>query len=120
MAEERSAALGDEFDHAVRRFNMQQDAVQAGPANERILSSFINIAQDWTVTTYRVRVERNRGGNVVVSAEDWILVTKGEGSTYTRLVIPPPVARIIARQYDALSTKNRSFIKIRKSKGKIK
>ena len=103
-----SGNLGDEFDRTVRRFEGLQDAVKAGPSNERILSAIINLSQDWTVTTYREKVvRRNSRGESKVAMEDTILLTKGEGSVFTRLVIPPKIAAIIARQYDAVSGKNR-------------
>jgi len=94
--DDRSSALGDDFDRVVRNLEGVPDSVRTGVTTERVLSPVINIAQDWTIQTIRQK-----------EIGDWILLTRGSGDKYLRLAIPPQITRVIARQYDQVSTKNR-------------
>ncbi len=95
MSESERSALGDSFDRVTRNLTDLPDTVHTEVRTIRDVS-FLGISQDWTVQTYR---QRDIG--------DTILVTLGSGTAYTRLAIPPAVARAIAAQYDSLSKKNR-------------
>lgn len=62
----------------------------------------------WIVQTFRKRDVAAEAAGERVAAKDTIFVQFiGKGNRALRLVIPPPVADLIARQRDQLSTINR-------------
>lgn len=84
------------FDRSMDSFLDNQAAVHAGPAQKRLMGAFGLGAQMWIVQTFRIE-----------GADTLFLECYGDAGQ-TRLVVPPEVTRIIARQYDALGGKSRS------------
>jgi len=95
--EERSTALGDEFDRIIRSLTDLPDVVKTAPRTIIDVSFMLNLAQTFVVQTYR---HRDKGDYILVQH----IGRSGEGF---RLILPPKVAATIARQRDALTAKNR-------------
>jgi hypothetical protein len=105
MENEVSPSLRDEFDNLVRRLTGLPDTVSTKPSTVTTVTPLVNQVTTWIVQTYR-RSERNEAG-VIVKSGDIIFLQYIDASGGKRFVIPPDVADAIARQRDALGTKNR-------------
>ena len=81
------------------------DTIFVKPTTVVTLTPLLSLAQTWIVQTYR-RSERNEVGTIVKSG-DVIFIQFIDAEGGKRFVIPPDVADAIARQRDALGTKNR-------------
>jgi hypothetical protein len=86
----------DKFDAAFGSLYGKPDTTATPPSTKQVITSFIQGTQSFTVQTIR---QRDEGDTIFVQYLD------SAGSF--RMVIPPAVADLIARQRDALSTKNR-------------
>ena len=87
--------LGDIFDETLRSLENQQDATKTKTTTIRALTLVTQLAQTFSVQTYR-----HDGG-------DTIFIEYMSGEEAFRVPLPPAVAECIARQRDALTTKNR-------------
>lgn len=96
---EERQRLGDYFDKRSRSLNGLPDVTKTAPSTKRVLTPVLEYTQTFIVQTYR---QRDHGDEIFVE-----YIGK-EGSL--RLVLPPPVADLIARQRDALTTKVRRKI----------
>lgn len=96
--------LGDAYDRVIRQLTGLPDTIATKPSTIATLTPIMNLAQTWIVQTYR---QRDRGGDAAKS-KDIIFLQYIDANGGKRFVIPPDVADAIARQRDALSTKNRS------------
>lgn len=94
MADEYKSV--DKFDAAFGSLHGKPDTTASPPATRQTLTPFIQGTQTFTVQTIR---QRDEG--------DTIFITYLDAAGSFRMVIPPIVADVIARQRDALSTKNR-------------
>jgi hypothetical protein len=92
---ERSA-LGSIFDRTLRSLNGIPDAACTKASTVRSMHPVLEIAQTFIVQTYR---HKERGDTVFIE----YIGTEGS----MRVALPPEVAEVIARQRDALTTKNR-------------
>ena len=95
MPDEQSK-LGDTFDRMSRALTGLPDTVHTKPSTVVTTTPLIALTQTFIIQTYRQREQ----GDIV-----FLQYIGGDG-TY-RIVLPPEVADVIARQRDALSTKNR-------------
>jgi hypothetical protein len=89
--------LPDSFDRTLGSLEGLPDAMQTKATTVRITTPILGKAQTFIVQTIRMK---DQGDFVFLEYVDY------EGST--RLVIPPKVTEIIARQRDAISARNRS------------
>jgi hypothetical protein len=96
MSNEERNALGDEFDRMVRSLEGLPDVIKTAPSTVSVLTPVLNLAQTFIVQTYR----HSEKGDIV-----FVQYVSANGSM--RIVLPPAVANTIARQRDALTTKNR-------------
>ena len=104
MDEQRSAALGDEFDRSIRVLTGLPDVVKTGITNVQV-KTFLDLSQMWTVQTFRKR-DFDKDGKPVRGL-DTIFLTYIEAGRSMRIVIPPQVAAAIARQRDQVTDKSR-------------
>ena len=88
--------LGDEFDHSSRTLRGLPDVISTKPSTVTVLSPVLDRSQTWICETFR---QTEKGDTI-------FLQHIGAGGSM-RIVIPPGVADLIARQRDALATKNR-------------
>lgn len=87
------------FDETLGRLASLPDATSAGPSTVRAVGTLgVGPVSLWIVQTIR---HRETGGDFV------FLEYVAEGQA-VRLVLPPSVAEVVARQRDTLTTKNRS------------
>ncbi len=107
-SQDAPSARGDEFDRAAHRFKDRPDVVSASATEETV--DMLGIVEQWTVRRYSERIAIRRGEKVTEQRADTILLTRGKGEKFLRLVIPPNIVRIIDRQYDSLTTKKRKKI----------
>jgi hypothetical protein len=94
--QEFRSALGDVFDQQMRAIRGLPDTTEVKPAPVTVLSPFVELVQNFIVQTMRLK---ERG--------DFVFLTYVDKNGSTRIVLPPEVCRLIARQADALSSKNR-------------
>lgn len=87
--------LSDIFDETLRSLHNQQDATHTKATTIRALTLVTQLAQTFIVQTYR-----HDGGDTI------FLEFIGPEESF-RVPLPPAVAECIARQRDALTTKNR-------------
>lgn len=87
----------DKFDRALGALVGIPDVIHTAPTTVRAVMPLVGLAQTFIVQTYR---QRETGDTVFLEYVD-------EGGT-VRLVIPPSVTKVIARQRDALSARARS------------
>lgn len=100
MTNETSSPLGDQFDRTVRGLDGVPGVVKTKPTTLRVVHPMLGTASTFIVQTYR----RSDGE---APSEDTILVEFMDASGSYRLALPGKVADTIARQRDALTTKNR-------------
>jgi len=106
-----NSRLGDAFDAAVRSLEGIPDVVNTKAATLRVVHPVLSIAQTFIVQTYR---HPERGDTILI---EYV----GADGTW-RLALPQAVADTIARQRDALVTKNRKrgarkAVETRRAKG---
>jgi hypothetical protein len=98
MVETNGSKMPDFYDRQLANLHDLPDVVKVKPATVRTVPPLgIGGSQVFVVTTYRQRAE----GDTI------FLEVMGQAGA-TRLVIPPLVAAVIARQRDALTGKSRS------------
>lgn len=88
-----------EFDRKIGELTGLPDVVHTRQATVRYLTDLTGEAQTFIVTTYR---QREKGDHIFI---EFI----GAEGTY-RIMIPPSVANLIARQRDQLATKSRKKV----------
>lgn len=88
----------------VGRLEGVPDVTKTKPTTITYHTDVIGAAQTFTVQTYRQRHEKDTPKGPKVWTEDTILVTYVDAKGSRRIVIPDPVAAVIARQRDSLST----------------
>ena len=88
--------LGTIFDRTMRALHGIPDATTVKPATVRTMHPVLELAQTFIVQTYR---HRENGDTVFIE------YVSTEGTV--RIALPPAVCDTIARQRDALTTKNR-------------
>jgi hypothetical protein len=86
----------DKFDRTLGALTGLPDVTRTKPSTVQVLSPLIGEAQTITVQTYRQR-----------EVGDTIFLVCAAAEGLVRLVIPPQAADAIARQREALTTKNR-------------
>lgn len=86
----------DKFDRILGELTGLPDVARSKPSNVVAVLPVIGQAQTWVIHTMR---QREKG--------DYIFVQYIDDTGSVRLVIPPEAADAIARQRDALTTKNR-------------
>lgn len=96
MSEQPTYKTVDKFDRVMGALVNLPDVTSTKPSTVVAVSPLIGEAQTFIVQTFR---QSERGDTVFLQYMD------GEGSV--RLVIPPQAADAVARQRDALTTKNR-------------
>lgn len=96
---ERSA-LGTVFDRTMRSLTNRADVTTTKATTVRHLTPVKEEAQTFIIQTLRAPAADAVGGDFI-----FVEYIGTEGST--RIVLPPGVADVIARQRDALTTKNR-------------
>jgi hypothetical protein len=89
-------ALGDAFDRTMRALNGIPDVTMTKPTTTQTISPILEQAQTFIVQTAR---HREQGDTIFVQ---YI----GKDGSF-RVALPPAVADVIARQRDAVTTKNR-------------
>ena len=89
-------ALGSIFDRTMRSLHGLPDTVHTKATTVRAMTPVLELAQTFIVQTYR---HRENGDTVFIE----YIGTEGS----IRLALPPAVAETIARQRNALTTKNR-------------
>lgn len=94
MADQHKAI--DKFDRALGALAGLPDVASVKPTTVQTYSPLVGAAQTFIIQTMR---QRERG--------DTIFVTYVDDTGSVRLAIPPEAADAIARQRDALGTKNR-------------
>jgi hypothetical protein len=90
------AALGGVFDRTLRSLHGLPDVATTKATTVRTITPVLELAQTFIVQTYR---HRELGDTIFVE----YIGTEGS----MRIALPPAVADVIARQRDALTTKNR-------------
>jgi hypothetical protein len=96
--EQASSKMPDAYDRQLATLHDLPDVVKTKPATIRTVPPLgIGGTQVFVIQTYR---QRERGDTIFLEVMD----TSGS----TRLVLPHPVATLIARQRDALTAKARS------------
>lgn len=90
------SSLGDAFDRAFNSLNGLPDVVRTEPATLPIVAPFTQ-----TVVTYIVQTLRQTGEG------DTVFVQCIGATGAMRIVLPPDVADVIARQRGSVVTKNR-------------
>lgn len=96
MEKEERSALGDVFDRTVRGLDGLPDVIKTKATTVRAFSQVLELTQTFIIQTYR---QKDQGDTVLI---EYI----GAAGSF-RIALPPVVAEIIARQYDALSGKSR-------------
>jgi hypothetical protein len=89
-------ALGDVFDRTFRSLHGLPDTAHTKATTVRTVSTVLELAQTFIVQTYR---HRENG--------DYIFLEYVGNDGSFRIVLPPAVANVVARQRDALTGKNR-------------
>lgn len=97
MDDKERSVLGDVFDKTIRSMDGLPDVIKTKAATVRASSKMFELTQTFIVQTYR---QKDQGDTIFVE------YIGAEGSF--RVALPPVVADCIARQYDALTGKNRS------------
>lgn len=93
-----SQAMPDYYDRQLGQLHDLPDVVKTKPSTIRTVPPMgVGGTQVWVIQTYR---QRERGDTIFLE------VIGNAGAT--RLVIPPQVAGLIARQHDSLTSKVRS------------
>ena len=92
--------LGDLFDRTLRALRGLPDVTETKPATKRAYSTVIELAQ-----TFIVHTLRQSDGESKPRDHCFLEYVDAEGSI--RIVLPPEVCDTIARQRDALGSKNR-------------
>jgi len=98
MENHERSALGTVYDRTMRALHGIPDATAVKPATVRTMHPVLELAQTFIVQTYR---HRENGDTIFVE----YVSTEG----MVRIALPPAVADCIARQRDALSSKNRKI-----------
>lgn len=96
MESTERSALGTVFDRTMRALHGLPDVAHTKATTIRTMHPVLELAQTFIVQTYR---HRENG--------DTIFVEYASTEGLVRIALPPAVADTIARQRDALSTKNR-------------
>ena len=97
MADQQSGNLPDPFDRQLAALHGLPDILKSAVSTVRTVPPLgIGGSQVFVVQTYR---QKERGDLIFIEVV---------GPETIRLVIPPQVANVIARQRDALTTKSRS------------
>jgi hypothetical protein len=91
----------NKFDRALGALVGIPDVLHTAPTTVRASSPLIGSAQTFIVQTYRQRQSDEKSGDIV------FLEYVDQDET-VRLVIPPTVTAVIARQRDALTARSRS------------
>lgn len=90
----------DKFDRALGALVGIPDVIHTAPTTVRATTPIVGSAQTFIVQTFRQRDEDKSGDTVFLEYVD-------ERGT-VRIVIPPAVTKVIARQRDALTDRARS------------
>lgn len=88
--------LGNVFDHTLRSLHGIPDSTHTKATTVRTMTPVLELAQTFIVQTYR---HKERG--------DFVFVEYVSSEGTMRIALPPAVCDVIARQRDALTTKNR-------------
>lgn len=96
MENSERTALGTVFDRTMRSLHDLPDVVRAKATTVRTMTPVLELAQTFIVQTYR---HRESGDTIFIE----YIGTEGS----MRIALPPAVADCIARQRDALTSKNR-------------
>lgn len=107
MSEEKGITISY-FDRALDNLHGAPDVISTKATTLVVVPPFGIGSHTYIVQTYRQKelVKGARGEDRAVSLDTIFLQDVAEGQTI-RVVIPPDIADIIARQRDALTTKNR-------------
>lgn len=95
MQDERSTP-GTAFDHTLRSLHNIPDTSHTKATTVRTMTPVLELAQTFIIQTYR---HKERG--------DFCFVEYVSNEGTMRIALPPAVCDVIARQRDALTTKNR-------------
>jgi hypothetical protein len=90
----------DKFDRALGSLVGIPDVIHTSPATIRAMSPLIGSSQTFIVQTFRQREDEKTGDTVFIEYVD-------ESGT-VRMVLPPAVTKVIARQRDSLTGRARS------------
>jgi hypothetical protein len=93
---DRSPEMPDTYDRLLGALDGLPDVVQTRPSTIRVTTPLLGNSETFTIQTVR---QKDRG--------DTIFLEKTSRDGFIRLAIPAAVADAIARQRDALTTKNR-------------
>jgi hypothetical protein len=127
MNEQRSNALGDEFDQARRKYIGESGkgtlpgVTVAGPSMFTVTESGFGLTtQDWIIETVRIS-DRDDDGKIEDS-RDLAFIRYMDRDGAHRMVLPDRVLATLARQREALGAKNkrkaaRETMKRRKARG---
>jgi hypothetical protein len=96
MNDQQTYRTVDKFDRMFGALADLPDVTQTKPSPITVHSPIIGSAQQFIIQTFR---QSEQG--------DTIFLTYVDDTGATRIVIPPAVADVIARQRDALTSKNR-------------
>jgi hypothetical protein len=86
----------DKFDRLAGALANLPDVTESKPSTVMAHTALIGETQTFIIQTRRQR-----------EVGDWVFLQYVDANGATRIVIPPQAAEVIARQRDALSTKNR-------------
>jgi hypothetical protein len=101
------SGLGDWFDKKIGALHGLPNVVHCKPTTLRHASPLIGASQTFIVQTYRAE------------DGDWIFLEQTSAAGHARIVLPPNVAEVIARQHDALSGRVRSALAREKMKARM-
>lgn len=96
MESPETRPMGHVFDHTLRSLHGLPDTVHTKATTVRTMTPVLELAQTFIVQTYR---HHERG--------DFVFVEYVSSEGTMRIALPPSVCDVIARQRDALTTKNR-------------
>lgn len=102
---DRSSLFGDDFDQMLRRLDGIPNSIHTQPATRTSLTPLTSVAKTWIVQTFRLRDSEDE--DTPATSQDIIFLQNIAANTSMRIVIPPDVANVIARQREALTSKNR-------------
>jgi hypothetical protein len=95
----------EKFDRAMGALVGIPGVTSTSPATVRAVSAHVGDARTFIVQTFRQRDEDEGGKST--SGGDWLFIEYVDDEGAVRVVIPPNVTKVIARQRDALTARAR-------------
>lgn len=114
----RSAAFPDDFDLTLGQLHGLPDVAHTKQSTIQVVTQVVGNAETWIVQTYRMTDPLGDKP----STDETIFLQVIARNRAIRLVVPPRVAAVIARQHDSLTSMNRrkgaqQAVETRKARG---